>query len=125
MNQEEKEKSAPEDIPGIRETRPWGGFEVLREESKFKVKRIEINPGQRLSRLHVWYRDPHDLAPTAGKLVDLTRRRRNVTGVALGHRLDDHGPSSPNLNTPNVDCPGRTPVHHGTRLSPVITRTMS
>jgi len=36
-----------------RDERPWGMFEVLVEESQYKVKRIEVKPGQRLSlQLH-------------------------------------------------------------------------
>lgn len=31
------------------EERPWGRFEVLRDEEKFKTKKITLNPGQRLS----------------------------------------------------------------------------
>ena len=29
--------------------RPWGKYFVLQDEENFKVKRIEVNPGQRLS----------------------------------------------------------------------------
>jgi mannose-6-phosphate isomerase-like protein (cupin superfamily) len=29
--------------------RPWGWFEVLLDEPSYKVKRITVNPGQRLS----------------------------------------------------------------------------
>ncbi|MDY0296078.1 MAG: phosphomannose isomerase type II C-terminal cupin domain [Acidobacteriota bacterium] len=32
-----------------REDRPWGRFEVLYQEEGLKVKRIVVNPGQRLS----------------------------------------------------------------------------
>jgi mannose-6-phosphate isomerase len=36
-----------------RDERPWGMFEVLVEDSQYKVKRIEVKPGQRLSlQLH-------------------------------------------------------------------------
>ena len=31
------------------EERPWGRFDVLFEEPEFKVKRITVRPGQRLS----------------------------------------------------------------------------
>jgi len=31
------------------EVRPWGGFEVLSEQKEFKVKRVTVDPGQRLS----------------------------------------------------------------------------
>ena len=32
-----------------RETRPWGNFTILDEDRDFKVKRIEVLPGKRLS----------------------------------------------------------------------------
>ena len=32
-----------------RDQRPWGMFEVVAEGDGYKVKRIEVNPGQRLS----------------------------------------------------------------------------
>jgi mannose-6-phosphate isomerase-like protein (cupin superfamily) len=32
-----------------RDERPWGMYEVLDEGATFKVKRIEVKPGQRLS----------------------------------------------------------------------------
>lgn len=31
------------------ETRPWGSFTILDESDRFKVKRIEVLPGKRLS----------------------------------------------------------------------------
>ena len=32
-----------------KDERPWGSFEVLLEEKLYKVKRIEVKPGHRLS----------------------------------------------------------------------------
>lgn len=29
--------------------RPWGQYEVMADEPRYKLKRIEVNPGQRLS----------------------------------------------------------------------------
>ena len=40
--------------------KPWGSYETIQEADTFKVKRIEVNPGQRLSyqyhnrRSEVW-----------------------------------------------------------------------
>lgn len=31
------------------EERPWGNYEIIREDEKSKVKRITVHPGQRLS----------------------------------------------------------------------------
>ena len=36
-------------MTGERETRPWGAWEVLGEGEGYKVKRIVVQPGQRLS----------------------------------------------------------------------------
>ena len=42
------------------EDRPWGSFCVIKEDTAYKIKRIEIKPGQRLSyqyhnkRSEVW-----------------------------------------------------------------------
>jgi mannose-6-phosphate isomerase-like protein (cupin superfamily) len=41
--------SRREDSPGYREDRPWGSFTILDEFETFKVKRIEVAPGKRLS----------------------------------------------------------------------------
>lgn len=44
-----------------RETRPWGSFTILDESDTYKVKRIEVLPGKRLSyqrhsrRAEHWY----------------------------------------------------------------------
>ena len=32
-----------------KEDRPWGTFYVIQDESNYKIKRLEINPGHRLS----------------------------------------------------------------------------
>lgn len=32
-----------------KEERPWGKFFVIQNEKKYKLKRIEVNPGERLS----------------------------------------------------------------------------
>ena len=44
----------------IKENRPWGIYYVLHDEPKYKIKRIEVKPGHRLSyqyhkfRAEVW-----------------------------------------------------------------------
>ena len=44
-----------------KDERPWGRYFVLQDESNFKIKRIEVEPGQRLSyqyhnkRSELWY----------------------------------------------------------------------
>ncbi len=41
------------------ETRPWGEFHVLDEQPGFKVKRIRVNPGGRLSLQSHRHRGEH------------------------------------------------------------------
>jgi mannose-6-phosphate isomerase-like protein (cupin superfamily) len=36
-------------VRGERDERPWGSYEVLEESAGFKVKRLDVKPGARLS----------------------------------------------------------------------------
>lgn len=44
-----KKAGLPEATEHPFEYRPWGGFEVLSDQERFKVKRITVDPGQQLS----------------------------------------------------------------------------
>ena len=54
--------------------RPWGKYTVIQEESNFKLKMIEVNPGQRLSyqyhnkRSEVW-----TIVEGKGKLLSMIK----------------------------------------------------
>ncbi|MDO5616376.1 MAG: phosphomannose isomerase type II C-terminal cupin domain [Cruoricaptor ignavus] len=39
--------------------RPWGKYFVLQDEENFKLKKIEVNPGQRLSYQYHYKRQEH------------------------------------------------------------------
>ena len=41
------------------ENRPWGSFTVLDESDGFKVKRISVNPGHKLSLQYHYHRSEH------------------------------------------------------------------
>jgi mannose-1-phosphate guanylyltransferase/mannose-6-phosphate isomerase len=41
------------------ETRPWGAFDVLLEGQGYKVKRLSVNPGKRLSMHYHLHREEH------------------------------------------------------------------
>ena len=59
------------------DVRPWGGYEVLHEADGYKVKRIWVNPGKRLSLQTHKHRAEHwFIVSGAG-------------GVVLGNRPDD------------------------------------
>ena len=46
-------------MPLITETRPWGSFTVLDEGLYYKVKRISVNPGHKLSLQYHHKRSEH------------------------------------------------------------------
>jgi mannose-6-phosphate isomerase len=76
------------------EARPWGRYEILARGGAYQVKRITVNPGQRLSyqrharRAEHWYvvggsgvvtLDGHDRDVEAGSTVDVP--------VGTAHRI--------------------------------------
>jgi mannose-6-phosphate isomerase-like protein (cupin superfamily) len=80
------------------ETRPWGAFHVLDEKPGFKVKRIEVTPGGRLSLQSHKHRSEHwtIVEGVATVTVDATVRdmtRGQSVDIPLGakHRLENLG----------------------------------
>ncbi len=80
------------------ERRPWGSFTVLDEGENFKVKRLEVLPGKRLSyqkharRSEHWVVvqgtakvtiDDRDMLVSSGEAVDI--------GVGTAHRVENPG----------------------------------
>lgn len=78
--------------------RPWGTFTVLDEGENFKVKRIEVLPGKRLSyqkhsqRAEHWVvvkgtakvtLDGRDILVAPGQAIDI--------GVGIAHRVENPG----------------------------------
>lgn len=76
--------------------RPWGSFTVLDENDNYKVKRIEVLPGKRLSyqrhqkRAEHWYvvkgtakvtLDGKDIIVNAGKFIEI--------GKGTAHRVEN------------------------------------
>ncbi len=72
MNPDEKNNPGAVTAPKVlKQTTPWGRWEVLREELKFKVKRIEIKPGYRLSYQKHLRRKEHWVVVMGNALVTL------------------------------------------------------
>ncbi|MGI8812826.1 MAG: phosphomannose isomerase type II C-terminal cupin domain [Pyrinomonadaceae bacterium] len=86
------------------EERPWGNFTVLDDQSNYKVKRIEVYPGKRLSyqrhsrRAEHWFvaqgtakvtLNDQDILVSAGGTVD----------IAIG---DAHRVQNPDADTPLI-----------------------
>ena len=78
--------------------RPWGSYEVLEEGRNFKVKRIEVLPGKRLSyqkhaqRAEHWFviegtakvtLDDRDVFVAAGEAIDIP--------IGSAHRVENPG----------------------------------
>jgi mannose-6-phosphate isomerase len=90
-----------EHIPREFDRRPWGTYEVLDEGESFKVKRIEVLPGKRLSyqkhsqRAEHWVvvegtakvtLDGNDIIVASGEAIDIP--------IGSAHRVENPSESS-------------------------------
>lgn len=86
----------------LSEQRPWGSFTILDEGENFKVKRIEVSPGKRLSyqrhaqRAEHWYvvrgtakvtLNGVEILVNSGEAVDIARED--------AHRVENPSPDEP------------------------------
>jgi mannose-1-phosphate guanylyltransferase/mannose-6-phosphate isomerase len=92
-------RSAQEAVVHVTVRRPWGTYTVLEEGPGFKIKRIEVNPGGRLSLQSHRQRSEHWVVVVGEATVTLdgevrTVRRNESTFVPVGsrHRLENRGP---------------------------------
>jgi mannose-6-phosphate isomerase len=81
-----------------RDQRPWGDYEVLDDTPTFKVKRITVEPGQRLSYQRHEHRAEHWFVVGGSGLVTLDGTDREVeAGTAVdvprgaAHRIQNTG----------------------------------
>jgi mannose-1-phosphate guanylyltransferase len=78
--------------------RPWGTFETLIEDNGYKIKRITVKPGKRLSLQKHFHRNEHWIVVsgtatvTVGDKVKLVRPNES-TYIKMGevHRLENEG----------------------------------
>jgi mannose-6-phosphate isomerase-like protein (cupin superfamily) len=87
----------PDNSPRF-DQRPWGSFTVLDEADGFKVKRIEVLPGKRLSYQQHAQRAEHWIVVNGIAKVTLDAREIMVTAgeaidIAIGaaHRVENPG----------------------------------
>ncbi|MEB3311554.1 MAG: phosphomannose isomerase type II C-terminal cupin domain [Snowella sp.] len=80
------------------ETRPWGSFTTLEEGPGYKIKRIEVNPGHRLSLQMHYHRSEHwiVLSGTAKVTCDekievLEANQSTYVPQCSAHRLENPG----------------------------------
>ena len=101
MTQPEQQLYSETDQIGQRHERPWGAWTVLESGNGYKVKRLEVLPGKRLSLQKHFYRSEHWVVVqgrarvTNGERVFLLATNQS-TFIPLGavHRLEnpDSGP---------------------------------
>ena len=80
------------------ETRPWGEYEVLADEPTHKVKRITVEPGQRLSYQRHSHRSEHWFVVGGEGVVTIDGEERPVAAgdaidvpVGAAHRISSTG----------------------------------
>ena len=84
-------------MPIERDERPWGAYEVLAEGEGYKVKRIEVNPGHRLSLQMHQSRSEHWVIVIGDAIVTLGERqiRLRANEEALIPRQTKHRVANP------------------------------
>ncbi|MCT7604569.1 mannose-1-phosphate guanylyltransferase/mannose-6-phosphate isomerase [Aliarcobacter butzleri] len=78
--------------------RPWGSYTVLEESNGYKIKRIEVKPGKRLSLQKHFHRSEHWIVVSGTATVTVGDKKRLVrpnesTYIKAGelHRLENEG----------------------------------
>ncbi len=93
------EKGATEHIFHIKVNRPWGNYTVLEEDPEgFKLKRIEVAPGARLSLQSHAHRSEHwvvvsgTATVTRGdEVISVYKNQSTYIPIGAKHRLENHG----------------------------------
>ncbi|MBL8072371.1 MAG: cupin domain-containing protein [Nitrospira sp.] len=93
-----KQQGAPEHLEHLTVFRPWGSYTVLEEGPGYKVKRVTVNPGGRLSlqlhhkRSEHWVVIAGTARVTRGEeLLDLRVGQSTAIPVETPHRLENLG----------------------------------
>ena len=96
----EKLKASNSQLHNIHLTghRPWGTYTVLEESNGYKIKRIEVKPGSRLSLQKHFHRNEHWIVVSGTATVTVGEETRLVrpnesTYIKMGevHRLENQG----------------------------------
>lgn len=93
-----KQQGAPEHLEHLTVYRPWGSYTVLEEGPGYKVKRVTVNPGGRLSLQLHHRRSEHWVVITGiarvtrgEEVYDLTVGESTAIPVETKHRLENPG----------------------------------
>ncbi len=93
-----KEKGAEEYIIHKTVRRPWGSYTVMQTGPMYKIKRIEVNPGAKLSHQLHHHRSEHWIVVSGTALVTNGDKKHNVhvnestfIPMSTKHRLENPG----------------------------------
>lgn len=93
-----KDNNAQEQKCHLTVRRPWGSYTVLEEEADFKMKRITVKPGERLSLQRHQHRSEHWIVVSGTATVirddkEITVSKNQSTYIPVGskHRLENRG----------------------------------
>jgi mannose-6-phosphate isomerase len=92
------EKSGETGQTGVSDERPWGSFTVLDDAEGYKVKRMVVRPGKRLSYQRHAHRSEHWFVVHGrgrvlmdGSTVELTEGMAIDIPVTVAHRIENDG----------------------------------
>lgn len=93
-----KKRKAREPLEHLTSHRPWGRFTVLEEGGRYKIKRIVVDPGQRLSLQMHYHRSEHWVVVQGTALVTIGAEEKLVhenesiyVPKSMTHRLENPG----------------------------------
>jgi mannose-1-phosphate guanylyltransferase / mannose-6-phosphate isomerase len=96
--EELKKRNAKEPFEHLTSHRPWGRFTILEEGTRYKIKRIVVDPGQRLSLQKHYHRSEHWVVVkgtakvTIGEREQLMHENESVyVPKSEVHRLENPG----------------------------------
>ena len=91
--------------------RPWGSYTVLQESPGYKIKRIEVLPGQKLSLQTHTHRSEHWVVVSGhahvqkgAEMLELHPSESTYIPAGITHRLENKGPDV--LSIVEVQCGG-------------------
>ena len=81
-----------------KEKRPWGWYDVIDEGDRYKVKCIEVKPGQKLSLQKHHHRAEHWVVVSGTAMIEcdgkeklLTENESTYIPIGAKHRLSNQG----------------------------------
>ncbi len=93
-----KKKGAEELLEHVTVVRPWGSYTVLEVGNRYKIKRIVVNPGAKLSHQLHHHRSEHWVVVSGTARVTVGDKTYNVhpnestyVPLSTGHRLENPG----------------------------------